>query len=79
MKRLIWLGCLSYFIIGLAHVVLGSVLPVVLEHYGKAYSEGGTLIFTQFGGFLVGVPLSPWLEPSFGQKRRTAPCFRYAV
>ncbi|WP_348272575.1 MFS transporter [Paenibacillus sp. BIHB 4019] len=68
MKRLIWLGCLSYFIIGLAHVVLGSVLPVALEHYGKAYSEGGTLIFTQFGGFLVGVLLSPWLNRHLGKR-----------
>ncbi|MWV45877.1 MFS transporter [Paenibacillus sp. HJL G12] len=68
MKRLIWIGCLSYFLIGLAHVVLGSVLPVLLEHYGREYSEGGTLIFTQFAGFLGGVLVSPILNKKFGKR-----------
>lgn len=68
MKRLLWIGCLSYFLIGLAHVVLGSVLPVLLEHYGREYSEGGTLIFTQFAGFLVGVLVSPILNKRFGKR-----------
>ncbi|MCJ8011998.1 MFS transporter [Paenibacillus sp. KQZ6P-2] len=68
MKRLIWIGCLSYFLIGLAHVVLGSVLPVLLEHYGREYSEGGTLIFTQFAGFLAGVLISPLLNKRFGKR-----------
>ncbi|WP_280117555.1 MFS transporter [Paenibacillus cellulositrophicus] len=68
MKRLIWIGCLSYFLIGLAHVVLGSVLPVLLEHYDREYSEGGTLIFTQFAGFLAGVLVSPWLNRRFGKR-----------
>ncbi|MFU1797929.1 MFS transporter [Paenibacillus azoreducens] len=68
MKRLIWIGCLSYFLIGLAHVVLGSVLPVLLEHYGREYSQGGTLIFTQFAGFLAGVLVSPILNRRFGKR-----------
>ncbi|AJS60996.1 MFS transporter [Paenibacillus sp. IHBB 10380] len=68
MKRLIWIGCLSYFLIGLAHVVLGSVLPVILEHYDREYSEGGQLIFAQFAGFLGGVMLSPWLNRRLGKK-----------
>lgn len=68
MKRIIWIGCLSYFLIGLAHVVLGSILPVLLEHYGKEYSEGGTLIFAQFAGFLVGVLLSPTLNRRFSKR-----------
>ncbi|GAB6992179.1 MFS transporter [Paenibacillus pini] len=68
MKKLIHIGCLSYFLIGLAHVVLGSVLPVLLEHYGREYSEGGTLIFTQFAGFLLGVLVSPWLNRRFGKR-----------
>lgn len=68
MKRLIWIGCLSYFLIGLAHVVLGSVLPVLLEHYGREYSQGGTLIFTQFAGFLAGVLVSPLLNRRFGKR-----------
>ncbi|MDQ0723017.1 fucose permease [Paenibacillus sp. W4I10] len=68
MKKLLWIGCLSYFLIGLAHVVLGSILPVALEHYGKDYSQGGTLIFAQFAGFLGGVLLSPWLNRRFGKR-----------
>lgn len=68
MKKLVWIGCLSYFLIGLAHVVLGSVLPVILEHYGRDYSQGGTLIFTQFAGFLGGVLLSPWLNRRVGKR-----------
>ncbi|WP_025716287.1 MFS transporter [Paenibacillus sp. 1-18] len=69
MKRLLWIGSLSYFLIGLAHVVVGSLLPVLLEHYGRNYTEGGSLIFAQFSGFLAGVLLSPWLARNFGKRR----------
>lgn len=69
MKRLLWIGSLSYFLIGLAHVVVGSLLPVLLEHYGRNYTDGGSLIFAQFSGFLAGVLLSPWLARSFGKRR----------
>ncbi|TYP75426.1 MFS transporter [Paenibacillus methanolicus] len=68
MKKLIAIGCLSYFLIGLAHVVLGSVLPVALDHYDRPYSAGGMLIFTQFAGFLVGVLLTPALSRRLGKK-----------
>lgn len=69
MKRMLWIGCLSYFLIGLAHVVVGSLLPVLLEHYGRSYTDGGSLIFAQFSGFLAGVLLSPWLARNFGKRR----------
>ncbi|MEC0182238.1 MFS transporter [Paenibacillus peoriae] len=69
MKRLLWMGSLSYFLIGLAHVVVGSLLPVLLDHYGRNYTEGGSLIFAQFSGFLAGVLLSPWLARNFGKRR----------
>ncbi|MGG4220736.1 MFS transporter [Paenibacillus jamilae] len=69
MKRLLWIGSLSYFLIGLAHVVVGSLLPVLLEHYGRSYTDGGSLIFAQFSGFLAGVLLSPWLARNFGKRR----------
>lgn len=69
MKRLLWTGSLSYFLIGLAHVVVGSLLPVLLDHYGRNYTEGGSLIFAQFSGFLAGVLLSPWLARNFGKRR----------
>jgi len=68
MKRIIWIGCLSYFLIGLAHVVLGSVLPLILEHYDREYSEGGTLIFAQFAGFLGGVVLSSTINRRLGKR-----------
>ncbi|QAY65748.1 MFS transporter [Paenibacillus protaetiae] len=68
MKKIIWIGSLSYFLIGLAHVVLGAVLPVLLDHYGKAYGLGGTLIFAQFAGFLGGVLLSPLINRSIGKR-----------
>ncbi len=45
MKKVLWLGCLSYLLIGFAHVVIGSLLPKLLEHFGRNYSEGGSLIF----------------------------------
>lgn len=67
MKRLIWMGCWSYLLIGLAHVVIGSLLPDLLDHYGKDYSAGGTLIFAQFAGFLIGVLVSPLLISRFGK------------
>lgn len=69
MKRLLWIGSLSYFLIGLAHVVVGSLLPVLMDHYGRNYTEGGSLIFAQFSGFLAGVLLSPWLARKFGKRR----------
>lgn len=68
MKKLIWIGCLSYFVIGLAHVVLGSILPVLLQHYDQNYSAGGELIFSQFAGFLAGVLVSPLLNRRFGKR-----------
>ncbi|GGA48053.1 MFS transporter [Paenibacillus physcomitrellae] len=68
MKRLIWISGLSYLLIGLAHVIIGSIMPVLLEHYGQDYSAGGTLIFAQFAGFLVGVLGSPWLISRLGKR-----------
>lgn len=59
MKRLIWMGCALYLLIGLAHVVLGAVLWQLIDHYGLEYRHGGMLIFLQFFGFLVGVVTVP--------------------
>lgn len=68
MKKVLWLGCLSYLLIGFAHVVIGSLLPKLLEHFGRNYSEGGSLIFAQFIGFLAGVLVSPVLTQRLGKK-----------
>lgn len=63
MKKLIWMGCALYLLIGLAHVVLGAVLPQLLAHYGLDYKDGGMLIFLQFFGFFIGVLTTPiWLN-----------------
>lgn len=68
MKKLIWISSLSYLLIGLAHVVIGSLLPVLLEHYGRDYSDGGRLIFSQFAGFLIGVLCAPLINRRFGKR-----------
>lgn len=54
--------------IGLAHVIIGSIMPVLLDKYGVDYSAGGNLIFAQFAGFLVGVLVSPWLISRLGKR-----------
>ncbi len=49
--------------------MLGALLPVILPHYGRDYSDGGTLLFLQFIGFLAGVLISPSLSAGIGRKR----------
>lgn len=68
MKRLFWLGCISYLLIGLAHVVIGAVLPEIVSHYEISYGVGGQLVFTQFAGFLFGVLAVPWLSSKLGKR-----------
>jgi FHS family glucose/mannose:H+ symporter-like MFS transporter len=68
MRRMVWIGCLSYLLIGLAHVVLGTVLEEMIQHYGLSYSSGSQLIFNQFAGFLVGVLGTPTISRLLGRK-----------
>lgn len=68
MRIIVWIGCLSYLLIGLAHVVLGSVLEEMIAHYGLNYSSGSQLIFNQFAGFLVGVLITPWVSRLLGRR-----------
>ncbi|WP_127588625.1 MFS transporter [Paenibacillus koleovorans] len=68
MNKLIWLGCLSYFLIGLAHTVVGPVMEPLISHYGVSYSDGGQLVMHQFLGFLAGVLLSPWMIGQLGRR-----------
>jgi FHS family glucose/mannose:H+ symporter-like MFS transporter len=68
MRKIVWLGCLSYLLIGLAHVVLGSVLEEMIAHYDLSYSSGSQLIFNQFAGFLVGVLVTPWISRLIGRR-----------
>src|SRR5690554_2005792 len=59
MKRMVWMGCYLYLLIGLAHVILGAILPEILTYYERDYKDGGMLISLQFAGFLVGVLSAP--------------------
>ncbi|WP_226000063.1 MFS transporter [Paenibacillus sp. BJ-4] len=68
MKRLFALSCAFYLLIGVTSVFLGALLPVLLPHYGRGYSDGGLLLFLQFFGFLVGVLLSPLMALHIGRK-----------
>ncbi len=69
MKRLLWAGCLSYMLIGLAHVVVGALLPELLQYYGRDYRDGGQIIFAQFAGFLIGVLTTPWWSGRIGRRK----------
>lgn len=67
MRKIIWIGCLCYLLIGFAHVVLGSLLEELLSYYNLTYSSGSQLVFNQFAGFLVGVLATPWFARRFGK------------
>ncbi|HUC94165.1 MAG TPA: MFS transporter [Paenibacillus sp.] len=68
MRKLIWLGCLSYLVIGMAHVVAGAVLIQVLDYYGLQYGDGGQWIMNQFLGFLFGVLAAPYMTRRVGRR-----------
>jgi FHS family glucose/mannose:H+ symporter-like MFS transporter len=67
-KKLLWIGCLSYLVIGIAHVVGGSVLEQLIAYYGVSYKDGGQWIMNQFLGFMVGVLLAPTLTARIGKR-----------
>ncbi|MBJ6360017.1 MFS transporter [Paenibacillus sp. GCM10012307] len=68
MRRLFVLSCGFYLLIGITSVILGPLLPTLLKHYERNYSDGGTLLFLQFIGFLVGVLVSPMISARLGRK-----------
>ncbi|CAM4470217.1 MFS transporter [Paenibacillus tarimensis] len=68
MNKLIWIGCLSYLVIGMAHVVGGAVLEPMMDHYGLGYQDGGQWIMNQFLGFLAGVLAAPYLTRWIGRR-----------
>ncbi|MFB9755012.1 sugar MFS transporter [Paenibacillus hodogayensis] len=68
MKKLIWMSCLSYLVIGMAHVVAGAILEPLLSKYGLDYQSGGQFIMNQFLGFLGGVLITPWLSGRIGAR-----------
>nr|WP_145401365.1 MFS transporter [Paenibacillus xylanexedens] len=68
MRTIFAFSCGFYLLIGITSVVLGALLPVLLPHYERGYSDGGFLLFLQFLGFLVGVLLSPSMTAKMGRK-----------
>jgi FHS family glucose/mannose:H+ symporter-like MFS transporter len=68
MRRIFALSCGFYLLIGITSVVLGALLPVLLTHYERGYSDGGFLLFLQFLGFLVGVLVAPSMTARIGRK-----------
>ncbi|OXM14622.1 MFS transporter [Paenibacillus herberti] len=68
MRKLILLGCLSYFVIGLAHVVAGALLEPVMANYKLDYGSAGQWITNQFLGFLAGVLAAPALSSRIGRR-----------
>jgi FHS family glucose/mannose:H+ symporter-like MFS transporter len=68
MNRLLLMGCIGYLLIGLAHVIIASLLPELLAHYSLSYTEGGQLVFVQFSGFLIGVLLVPWMTAKLSKR-----------
>jgi FHS family glucose/mannose:H+ symporter-like MFS transporter len=72
MNKLIWVGCCFYLLIGSSSVVAATLLPDLLNHYGRNYADGGNLLFSQFFGFLLGVITQPWWIRRFGRIRMLA-------
>ena len=68
MKKILWLACLSYLVIGIAHIIGGSVLEQLVAHYGLTYADGGQWIMNQFLGFLVGVLIGPTISHKLGKR-----------
>ncbi|RXZ79974.1 MFS transporter [Paenibacillaceae bacterium] len=68
MRKMIWLACLSYLVIGMAHVAAGSILEPMMARYGLDYRDGGQFIMNQFLGFLVGVLIAPWVSTKIGKR-----------
>ena len=57
-----------YCLNGFGHIILGTILEPMVDHYGIAYGDGGQLIMNQFLGFLVGVLIAPAIVNSLGRR-----------
>jgi FHS family glucose/mannose:H+ symporter-like MFS transporter len=68
MNKLLGMSSLAYLLTGFTHVILGAVLTEILIHYGRSYSDGGILIFVEFGGFMCGVLCMPYLIRRFSRR-----------
>lgn len=68
MRRLIWMACFAYLLPGFGHIIIGTVMEPMIEHYNLDYSDGGQLIMNQFLGFLVGVLIAPLVLKKIGRR-----------
>ncbi|MDA7027425.1 MFS transporter [Bacillus sp. CLL-7-23] len=59
MKKIFIFGCSFYFLVGIIHILLGSLSPYIIHEYHRDLHDLSFLIFFQFIGFLNGVLLAP--------------------
>ncbi|MDA1476418.1 MFS transporter [Bacillus changyiensis] len=59
MKKIFLFGCSFYFLVGVIHILLGSLSPYIIHEYHRDLHDLSFLIFFQFIGFLNGVLLAP--------------------
>ncbi len=59
MKKIFLFGCSFYFLVGIIHILLGSLSPYIIQEYQRDPHDLSFLIFFQFIGFLNGVLLAP--------------------
>lgn len=69
MTRLLILGSLAYLMVGIAQLVVGTVMEPMVHAYGVGYGDGGQLVMHQFLGGMAGVLGAPWLIRKIGKKR----------
>lgn len=68
MSRLIFLACVTYFVVGLGQLAIGAVMEPMVHAYGVQYGDGGQLVMHQFLGGLLGIFSTPWLIKRFNKK-----------
>lgn len=68
MRNFVLMACIAYCLNGFGHIILGTILEPMVDHYGIAYGDGGQLIMNQFLGFLVGVLVAPAIINHLGRK-----------
>ena len=68
MRPYLWLSSCMYCMNGLSTVVLGTVLPLLITHYGASYTLGGLFVVLQFIGYLIGVPASALIVRRHGHR-----------
>lgn len=69
-KKMIYGGCYyTYFIAGAMSLVIGAVLPSLMEKCSLNYAEGGILLSAHSIGFLICSTLTGLIAEFFGRKR----------